>query len=53
MIHWVGVSEITVKVHRAAAVRKMSAHSLAELVRQWDIIAADGYLTPSKARDQK
>jgi FixJ family two-component response regulator len=31
-----GVSEITVKVHRASAMRKMNARSLAELVRMAD-----------------
>ncbi len=35
-----GLSEITVKVHRASIMRKMSAKSLAELVRQAD--ALDG-----------
>jgi FixJ family two-component response regulator len=33
-----GISEITVKVHRAAAMRKMCATSLADLVRMADII---------------
>jgi FixJ family two-component response regulator len=36
-----GLSEITVKVHRASIMRKMEAHSLAELVRQADAIEAD------------
>ncbi len=35
-----GLSEITVKVHRASIMRKMNAKSLAELVRQAD--ALDG-----------
>lgn len=35
-----GLSEITVKVHRASIMRKMNARSLAELVRQAD--ALDG-----------
>jgi FixJ family two-component response regulator len=33
-----GLSEITVKVHRASIMRKMDARSLAELVRQADAI---------------
>jgi FixJ family two-component response regulator len=36
-----GLSEITVKVHRASIMRKMKAKSLAELVRQADAVAAD------------
>jgi FixJ family two-component response regulator len=36
-----GLSEITVKVHRASIMRKMNAKSLAELVRQADAITAD------------
>jgi FixJ family two-component response regulator len=35
-----GLSEITVKVHRASIMRKMDAKSLAQLVRQAD--ALDG-----------
>jgi FixJ family two-component response regulator len=33
-----GLSEITVKVHRGAAMRKMGAHTLAELVRMTDAL---------------
>jgi FixJ family two-component response regulator len=33
-----GISEITVKLHRAAAMRKMCAASLADLVRMADVI---------------
>jgi FixJ family two-component response regulator len=33
-----GLSEITVKVHRGHVMRKMGAHSLAELVRTYDMI---------------
>jgi FixJ family two-component response regulator len=40
-----GLSEITVKVHRASIMRKMNAKSLAELVRQAD--ALDGAKTTS------
>jgi FixJ family two-component response regulator len=36
-----GLSEITVKAHRGAAVRKMGARSLADLVRMADVIEAD------------
>ena len=40
-----GVSEITVKVHRANAMRKLQAKSVAELVRITDRLG----VTPSKA----
>jgi FixJ family two-component response regulator len=33
-----GISEITVKIHRGAAMRKMGARTLAELVRMADVI---------------
>ena len=33
-----GISEITVKIHRGAAMRKMGAHNLADLVRMADLI---------------
>lgn len=33
-----GISEITVKIHRGSAMRKMSARSLADLVRMADVI---------------
>jgi FixJ family two-component response regulator len=36
-----GLSEVTVKVHRAKAMRKMHAKSLAELVRMTDFIRND------------
>ena len=35
-----GLSEVTVKVHRANAMRKMRAKSLAELVRMTDLVRA-------------
>ena len=35
-----GLSEVTVKVHRANALRKMRAKSLAELVRMTDLVRA-------------
>lgn len=37
-----GLSEITVKAHRGAAMRKMAARSLADLVRMADVLAAAG-----------
>jgi FixJ family two-component response regulator len=33
-----GISEVTVKIHRAAVMRKMGARSLADLVRMADVI---------------
>lgn len=36
-----GVSEITVKAHRGAAMRKMGARSLAELVRMADLLSIE------------
>jgi FixJ family two-component response regulator len=33
-----GLSEITVKIHRAAAMRKMGARTLADLVRMSDAL---------------
>jgi FixJ family two-component response regulator len=41
-----GVSEITVKVHRGNAMRKMGARSLAELVKMMDELQRAG-LDPS------
>jgi FixJ family two-component response regulator len=35
-----GISEITVKIHRGAAMRKMNARTLAELVRMADLVTA-------------
>jgi FixJ family two-component response regulator len=35
-----GISEITVKIHRGAAMRKMNARTLADLVRMADLVKA-------------
>ena len=35
-----GISEVTVKVHRAAVMRKMGTRSLADLIRMADVIGA-------------
>jgi FixJ family two-component response regulator len=37
-----GLSEITVKIHRGSAMRKMGARTLADLVRMADILKAKG-----------
>jgi FixJ family two-component response regulator len=37
-----GISEITVKIHRAAAMRKMGARTLADLVRMADMLSPKG-----------
>lgn len=36
-----GISEITVKIHRSAAMRKMSARTLADLVRMADLVSPE------------
>ena len=36
-----GISEITVKIHRGAAMRKMSARTFADLVRMADVVKTD------------
>ena len=38
----IGVSEITVKVHRSNAVRKLGVRSLAELIKMTQILGLDG-----------
>jgi len=37
--HAIGVSEITVKIHRGNVMRKMDARSLPELVRMAEVLA--------------
>ena len=36
-----GISEITVKLHRGNVMRKMQAASLGELIRVWEILPED------------
>lgn len=36
-----GISEVTVKLHRSNAMRKMHASSLGELIRTWEALPAD------------
>jgi FixJ family two-component response regulator len=43
-----GLSVFTVKAHRKAAMRKMGARSLPELVRMTDVIAADRELETAR-----
>ena len=40
--HELGLSEITVKIHRGAAMRKMQARSLADLVRMAQALSLHG-----------
>jgi FixJ family two-component response regulator len=40
-----GISEITVKIHRGAAMRKMGARTLADLVRMVESLRVQGALT--------
>ena len=37
-----GISEITAKIHRGAAMRKMGARTLADLVRMADVLKPKG-----------
>lgn len=37
-----GISEVTVKIHRGAAMRKMAARTLPDLVRMADLLGASG-----------
>jgi len=36
-----GISEVTVKLHRSAVMKKMQASSIGELIRAWDLLPAD------------
>ena len=36
-----GISEVTVKLHRSSVMRKMQAASIGELVRAWEALPAD------------
>jgi len=36
-----GISEVTVKLHRSAVMRKMHASSVGELIRAWDLLPAE------------
>jgi FixJ family two-component response regulator len=36
-----GISEVTVKLHRSNVMRKMEAASLGELIRAWELLPAD------------
>jgi FixJ family two-component response regulator len=35
-----GISEVTVKLHRGNAMRKMAANSIGELIRAWEMLPA-------------
>lgn len=36
-----GITEVTVKLHRSAVMKKMCATSIGELIRAWDLLPAD------------
>ena len=36
-----GISEVTVKLHRSSVMRKMEAGTVGELIRAWDLLPAD------------
>lgn len=36
-----GISEVTVKLHRSSAMRKMEARTVGELIRAWDMLAPE------------
>jgi FixJ family two-component response regulator len=36
-----GITEVTVKLHRSAVMRKMQAGSIGELIRAWDLLPAE------------
>ena len=36
-----GISEVTVKLHRGSVMRKMQAASVGEIIRAWDALPAD------------
>lgn len=42
-----GISEVTVKLHRANAMRKMHATSIGELIRTWELLPAQLRTPPS------
>jgi len=33
-----GISEVTVKLHRSSVMRKMVANTVGELIRAWDLL---------------
>ena len=48
--HRLGISDITVQIHRGRVMRKMAARSFASLVRMADaLMPVDDYLRPDRA----